>query len=347
MNKPSLAPKSKQRRFWSLFLLLSLLTLAVIYVSLTNGTFDLTVKEVFRTLLRIHPVEDYDLVIFEFRLPRIVLGALIGFGLGIAGAVLQGISRNTLADPGILGIHAAAGAFVVLFMFFTAGTMQAPAWLSVMSMPMFGFIGGLVAVVLLFLFARQHGEFHPQQLILVGIALASGFGAVTLYISLKMDPQNFEMATVWLAGSINNANWRQILSTLPWLIILTPIIWRKGAVLDLMQLHEVSVKGLGVATGRERQLLLLCCVGLVSACVSVSGSIGFVGLIAPHIARRLIGNTYRYIVPLCGMIGMLMVVLADFIGKTVFAPAQLPVGIVISIIGVPYFILLLFKARVK
>lgn len=213
-----------------------------------------------------------------------------------------------------------------------------------MSMPMFGFIGGLVSIVLLYLFARNQGEFHPQQLILVGIALASGFGAVTLYVSLKMDPENFEMATVWLAGSINNANWRQILSTLPWLVLLTPVIWRRAAVLDLLQLHEVSVKG-GRSRRQERQILLLCCVGLVSACVSVSGSIGFVGLIAPHIARRLIGNTYKYIVPLCGLIGMLMVILADFVGKTVFAPSQLPVGIVISIIGVPYFIFLLFRNR--
>ncbi|WP_054939943.1 FecCD family ABC transporter permease [Paenibacillus ihuae] len=347
MNKLYLSPKPKRRTFWKLFLLFCLLSLAGIYVSLTNGTFDLSPKDVLRTLLRIHPVEDYDLVIFDFRLPRIVLGALVGFGLGIAGAVLQGISRNSLADPGILGIHAAAGAFVVLFMFLTAGTMKAPAWLSVMSMPMFGFIGGLVAVVMLFIFARQHGEFHPQQLILVGIALASGFGAVTLYVSLKMDAQNFEAATVWLAGSVYNANWRQVLSTLPWLVILTPVIWRRAAVLDLMQLHEVSVKGVGVAVGRERQILLLCCVGLVSACVSVSGSIGFVGLIAPHIARRMIGNTYRYIVPLCGVIGLLMVIIADFIGKTVFAPAELPVGIVVSIIGVPYFIFLLFKTRVR
>lgn len=121
----------------------------------------------------------------------------------------------------------------------------------------------------------------------------------------------------------------------------------RGLCSDLLQLHEVSVKGVGVAVGRERQILLLCCVGLVSACVSVSGSIGFVGLIAPHIARRLIGNTYRYIVPLCGLIGMLMVIIGDFIGKTVFAPFQLPVGIVISIIGVPYFIFLLFRNRAR
>lgn len=345
MSKGIMKHRSKRLNFWLLLLITCVLTLCGIYISLTNGTFDISAKDVIRTLLRIDSNGDHDLVIFDFRLPRIVLGALVGFGLGIAGAVLQGITRNSLADPGIIGIHAAAGAFVVLFMFISAGTMETPGWFSILSMPMFGFLGGLVAVALLYMFARQHGEFNPQQLILVGIALASGFGAVTLYVSLKMDPQNFEAAAVWLAGSVYNATWEQVLSTLPWLIVLIPVIWSRAAVLDLMQLHEVSVKGVGVATGRERQLLLLCAVGLVSACVSVSGSIGFVGLIAPHIARRLIGNSYRYIIPLCGMIGMLMVVICDFIGKTVFAPAELAVGIVISIIGVPYFIYLLFKTR--
>lgn len=245
-------PKSKALTFWSLFLMITALAVIAMYISLTNGTFDISAGDVVRTLLRINPTADHDLVIFEFRLPRILLGALVGFGLGIAGAVLQGITRNSLADPGILGIHAAAGAFVVVFMFFTGGSIKAPGWISVLSMPMFGFIGGLVSIVLLYLFARNQGEFHPQQLILVGIALASGFGAVTLYVSLKMDPDNFETATVWLAGSVYNANWRQVLSTLPWLIILTPVIWRRAAVLNLLQLHEVSVTGVGVAVGRER-----------------------------------------------------------------------------------------------
>lgn len=347
MFRPGRVRTPQWLTFWTLFIVICSIALCGMYISLTNGTFDIPAIGVIRTLLRIHPVADYDLVIFEFRLPRILLGAFVGFGLGIAGAVLQGITRNSLADPGILGIHAAAGAFVVLFMFVSQGTMKAPGWLSVMTMPVLGLIGGLVAVVLLYIFARHEGEFHPQQLILVGIALGSGFGAVTLYVSLKMNPQDFEQATIWLAGSVYSANWKQVMSILPWLVILTPVIWRRSAILDLLQLHEMSVKGLGVATGRERQILLLCCVGLVSACVSVSGSIGFVGLIAPHIARRLMSNSYKYIVPLCGAIGMVMVVMADFIGKTIFAPAQLPVGIVISVIGVPYFIFLLFKTRTR
>ncbi len=316
-----------------------------IYVSLTNGTFDLSAADVIRTLLRIHPTKEYDLVIFDFRLPRILIGALVGFGLGIAGAVLQGITKNPLADPGILGIHAAAGASVVIGMFLFHGTFKGSSWMAVMTMPMFGWIGGIAAVVLLYMFARRHGEFDPERLILVGIALGSGFGALTIFISLKMNPQDFEMATVWLSGSIYSATWKHVVTTLPWIVILVPIIWRRAYILDIMQLGEISLKGVGVQPNKERQILLLCCVGLVSACVAVSGSIGFVGLIAPHIARRLVGIHYKYIVPACGLIGMLMVIIGDLIGKTIFAPAQLPVGIVISIIGVPYFLYLLYQAR--
>nr|WP_082063267.1 iron ABC transporter permease [Paenibacillus sp. IHBB 10380] len=315
------------------------------YVNITNGTFDISVMDVLRTIFRVQTVRDYDLVIFDFRLPRIVIGALVGFALGIAGAVLQGITRNELADPGILGIHSAAGMAIVLYMFFIQDMVKGASWLSIMTMPIFGWLGGMAAALLLLLFARHRGVLDPQRLILVGIALSSGFGAMTLYISLKMDPQDFEMATVWLAGSIYNATWIQILALLPWIIILIPIIWWRSHTLNLLHLDEASVSGLGLNKNRERMIFLLCCVGLVSACVSVSGSIGFVGLIAPHIARKLVGLRYKYIVPVCGAIGMLMVLVGDFIGKTIFSPAELPAGIVISIVGVPYFVYLLFKKK--
>ncbi len=332
-------------RFLSVFLSTIILSVVVMYVSVTNGTFDVSAMDTIRTLFRLQSVTDYDLVIFEFRLPRIIIGAIVGFALGITGAVLQGVTRNQLADPGILGINAAAGTAIVLCMFFIQGTMKGASLLSVMTMPLFGWLGGLGAAFLLLLFARYRGSLDPQRLILVGIALGSGFGAITLYVSLKMDPRDFEMATVWLTGSIYHATWTHIFAVLPWIVILVPIIWWRSHALNLLQLDEVTVTGIGVNKDRERLIFLLCCVGIVSACVSISGSIGFVGLIAPHIARRLVGIQYQYIIPACGAIGMLMVLVGDFIGKTIFAPAELPVGIVISIIGVPYFIYLLFKAR--
>ncbi|WP_110928200.1 FecCD family ABC transporter permease [Bacillus massiliglaciei] len=338
-------PKGDAKRFIQAAVILVAGILTMTYISLTNGIFDMTVSEVLRTLFRVNPMADYDLVIFDFRLPRLVIACLVGLGLGIAGAVIQGVTRNGLADPGILGINAGAGAAIVLFMFFFQGQITGTGWLSIMMMPLFGLAGGLLAALLIFVFSWKNGSLDTERLLLTGIALGSGFGALALYLSLKMKAADFEMATVWISGSIYNANWKYIIAMLPWILVLVPIIYRKAYMLDLFQLEEASMKSIGVKVGKEKSILLLSSIGLVSACVSVSGSIGFVGLMAPHIARRLVGIKHRYMIPICGLIGVLLVVLSDFIAKTVFAPAELPAGIVISLIGVPYFLYLLIKTR--
>ncbi|MBB3112568.1 iron complex transport system permease protein [Paenibacillus phyllosphaerae] len=338
-------PNRSKKRLWSVLIVTWFIIAAAVYISITNGTFDISVKDVVKTLLRIDPVPDHDLVIFEFRLPRIVIGAMVGFMLGIAGAVIQGITRNGLADTGMLGINAGAGTATVVFIFLFAGQVSELGWWSVLAMPLCGLAGGLLAVSLIFLFAKENGRLDPQRLILVGIAIASGFSSLTLYVSLKMNPQDFEMATVWLAGSVYSANWTFVAAMVPWLVILVPLVWSRAYILDVFQLEENSVRSIGVSVEREKRWLLVGCVGLVSACVAVAGSIGFVGLIAPHIARRLVGHAHMRIIPVCGFIGMAMVVVGDLIGKSIFAPAQLPVGIVIAIIGVPYFVYLLFKTR--
>lgn len=316
-----------------------------LYVSLTNGAFDISLADTMRTLLRIDPQPEHDLVILEFRLPRIVISALVGVGLGVAGAVVQGVTRNALADPGILGINAGAGAAIVFFMFLFQGSVGGAGWAATLMMPLFGLVGGLAAAALIYLLAWKDGRLDPQRLILVGIGIASGLGAITLYLSLKMRATDFEMAAVWLNGSIYNANWRFIVTMLPWLAVLIPVIWRKSYYLDLFQLEEDSVRSLGVASEKEKAMLLLSSIGIVSACVSVSGGIAFVGLMAPHIAKRLVGLQHKRIVPTCAMIGALLVVASDFIAKTVFAPVEIPVGIVISIIGVPYFLYLLYRGK--
>lgn len=328
--------------------ILLLLILGTSYLHLTNGVFDMSVMDVLKTLLRIEPNPKFDLVIFEFRLPRIVIAALVGVGLGMAGVVLQGITRNGLADPGILGINAGAGAAVVIFMFFfqlRVVTADISSWLSILMMPIFGFVGGTMAAALIFSFAMKNGHLDMQRLILTGIAINSGFGALSLFLSLKMNAQDYESAAVWMAGSIYNANWIFVVSMLPWLLLLGFYVYRKSYLLDYFQLEEDSITSLGIALEKEKMKLLLASVGLVSACVSVSGSIGFIGLMAPHIAKQLVGIQHRYVMPVSALIGACLLVLADFIGKTVFAPSELAVGIVVSIIGIPYFLYLLVKSK--
>ncbi|TCP69862.1 bacillibactin ABC transporter integral membrane protein [Baia soyae] len=333
--------KSTGPRYVKSLLILIPLFVTIFYISLTNGTFDLTINDVIHTLLRINPVPAHDLVLFDYRLPRIVVASLVGLGLGIAGAVIQGITKNGLADPGILGINAGAGAAIVLFLFFFHEQFGS---FSVLMQPLFGLIGGLVAAVIIYLLAWKNGRIDTQRLILTGIAISSGFGALAMYLSLKMKASDFEMATVWTTGSVYNANWQSILAMLPWFLLIIPI-YRKSYLLDLFQLEESSLKSLGVSIEKEKAILLLSSIGLVSACVSVSGGIGFIGLMGPHIAKQLVGLQHRYIMPICGVIGMILVVASDFIAKNLFSPAEISVGIIISIIGVPYFLYLLLKAR--
>lgn len=340
--------KEQFGRFLTMMLVFIGLTLVAFYFHITNGAFDMSVMDVVKTMLRIDPNEKYDLVIFQFRLPRIVIAALVGIGLGIAGTVIQGVTRNGLADPGILGINAGAGASIVIFMFFfqmSSNNLTDDSWSSILMMPIFGFVGGAVAAGLIYLFAWRNGVLDMQRLILTGIAISSGFGALSLYISLKMNASDYEMAAVWIAGSIYSANWTFVLSMLPWVVILGFVIYRKSHLLDYFQLEEASAKSLGIAVEKEKSILLLSSVGIVSACVSVSGGIGFIGLMAPHIAKRLVGINHRFVIPMSAMIGMFLLVFSDYIAKTVFEPSELPVGIVVSIIGIPYFLYLLVKSK--
>ncbi|WP_291567985.1 MULTISPECIES: FecCD family ABC transporter permease [unclassified Clostridium] len=334
------------KRYSTVIVVSIILILAAMYISISNGTYDISIKDLIDTIFRINPDPNNDLVIFEFRLPRVVIGALVGFGFGIAGTVIQGVTKNGLADPGILGINAGAGMAIVLFMFLFQGNINNTGWFSVFAMPLFGLMGGLTSAILIYLFAWKNGRLDTQRLILVGIAISSGLGAVSLFISLKMNPSDFEMATVWINGSIWNANWKYILSIIPWVVVLFPVILKKAFILDLFQLEENTVKSLGISTEREKAILLLSAIGIVSACVSVSGNIGFVGLLAPHISKSLVGIQHKRAIPVAGLIGMLLVIVSDFIGRTVFAPAELSVGIVISIVGIPYFVYLLLKAKV-
>lgn len=334
------------KRYSTVIVVSIILILAAMYISISNGTYDISIKDLIDTIFRINPDPNNDLVIFEFRLPRVVIGALVGFGFGIAGTVIQGVTKNGLADPGILGINAGAGMAIVLFMFLFQGNINNTGWFSVFAMPLFGLIGGLTSAILIYLFAWKNGRLDTQRLILVGIAISSGLGAVSLFISLKMNPSDFEMATVWINGSIWNANWKYILSIIPWVVVLFPIILKKAFILDLFQLEENTVKSLGISTEREKAILLLSAIGIVSACVSVSGNIGFVGLLAPHISKSLVGIQHKRAIPVAGLVGMLLVIVSDFIGRTVFDPAELSVGIVISVVGIPYFVYLLLKAKV-
>lgn len=332
--------KMKRKNFIILGTLVVLILITFV-ISMNTGVIKLTPLEVIRTLFGQGDAQQ-QLILFEFRLPRIVLAVLVGMGLAVSGAVLQGISRNALADPGILGINAGAGLAVMLFISFFPSTKAAPVYL----LPVLAFIGsGLTAIIIYTLSYKRHEGITPMRLILTGVAVAAGISSAMIVLTLRLTPENYQFVATWLAGSIWGSNWRFVLSLLPWLIVLLPFVYVKSRVLNILNLGEITAVGLGASIEKERRWLLAASVGLAGASVSVSGGIGFVGLVAPHLARQLVGAKHQFLLPTSALLGGLLVLLADTIGRSILEPSEIPTGIVVAVLGAPYFLYLL--ARLK
>lgn len=338
-----LDPVSKnQQKFKVLLVSTILLTVAMLLVSINAGQIKIPLADVAATLFG-QGTEQNEMTIFSFRLPRIVLAILVGMGIAVSGAILQGISQNPLADPGILGINSGAGFAVVLYMFFFRGSDFFSGDLSIFIMPLAALVGAFTAAFLIYSLSWKNGSVTPVRLLLVGIGINAAFGAGLIIFQMKMEPSNFMSAVIWLSGSIWGTNWTFVLTLLPWLLLLIPFALYKSRFLDVLRLSDQIAVGVGVPVERERRTLLFVAVALAGACVSVGGGITFLGLIAPHIARRLIGAKHSKIIPLAAVIGGLLLLSADTIGRIFMAPSEIPVGLVVSILGAPYFIYLLVK----
>lgn len=319
---------------------LVLLILLSIFISFNTGIFKLSPMEVLRTLWGTGE-EHHHLVLFEFRLPRIVIALLIGTGLAVSGLILQGITRNELADPGIIGIHAGAGLFVASWMMFLKSELSQPPFL----ISILAFMGGLFAAFLIYLFAWRKSGVSPMRLILVGIGFNLLFDAALLALQVKMDPNQFLYLEIWLAGSIWASNWNFVLILMPWILLLLPIAFYRSRRLNILLLGDSAARGLGIAVQRERLILLLLSVGLAASCVAVGGGIAFVGLVAPHLARRLVGERHEYIMPTASLMGSLLLVVSDLVARQVLAPNEIPTGLVVAVMGAPYFLYLLARTK--
>ena len=320
---------------------LGLLIIIVFMISMNTGFIKLTPLEVIRTLFGLGTDKQH-LILFEFRLPRIVISILVGMGLAVSGCVLQGISRNALADPGILGINAGAGLAVMLFISFFPSTTATPVFI----LPVLAFLGaGITAVIIYSLAYKRHEGISPMRLLLTGVAVAAGISSVMIVLTLRLDPENYQFVATWLAGSIWGSNWKFVLALLPWILVLIPFVFSKARVLNVLNLGDLTATGLGASIEKERRILLAAAVGLAGASVSVSGGIGFVGLIGPHLARQLVGSRHQYLIPAAALTGGLLVLVADTIGRWILQPSEIPAGIVVAVIGAPYFLFLLSRLK--
>ncbi|MFB9274459.1 FecCD family ABC transporter permease [Cohnella cellulosilytica] len=329
------------RRGMAVISLLFFLIVLFAAIGMNSGKMNLSPLEVWDVLLG-NGTEKQNLIVLTLRLPRIVLSILVGLGMGAAGVVMQSLLRNDMASPGTLGISSGSGLFVLVFVVYLA-PMGARSFVI---LPLLAFVGGLMAAALIFLLSYRRGrEVSPIGLILTGVALGSGYGALTTFLTLKLDDSQMNFMLRWSAGSLWGDNWSYIAILTPWVLVLFGYIFYKARMLNVLHLGNQTAEGLGLAVKPEFLGLSLAAVALSSGSVALGGSFFFVGLIAPHIAHKLVGPDHKMLVPAAGLTGGFIVVLADTITRAISFGGVMPTGIVITAISVPYFLYLLARAN--
>lgn len=333
--------KKKLRRNMTVMIVFIALIIVTFLISVNTGHIRLSPGEVFATFFG-NGTDQQKLILFEFRLPRIVIAVLVGAALAVSGTVLQGLSRNALADPGILGINSGAGLMVMLYVAFFPGASGG----SIFFLPVLAWFGAAITAAFIYILSYKRGEgISPTRLLLTGIAVAAGISAFTIVLTLILSPEDYQFVATWMAGSIWGSNWQFVLALLPFIAVLMPLVMYKASVLNILSMGDQLATGLGINVERERRWLLFIAVGLAGAAVSVSGGIGFVGLIAPHLVRSLIGPKHQFLLPTVAVVGGFLVLLADTIGRSIIQPSEVPAGIVVAVIGAPYFLYLLARSK--
>ena len=326
----------KQRIIIGISLLLILVT---IIIGMGMGYSSLSYNRLLPTLFGQGTFKE-EFVLFSVRLPRILITLLAGMALALSGAILQGITRNDLADPGIIGINSGAGvAIAIFFLFFP---IEAGSF--VYMIPLVAFGGALVTACSIYLFAyNKNTGLQPVNLVLIGVGFSMALSGAMIVLISSADRAKVDFIAKWLAGNIWGTDWPFIWALLPWLLLLIPFTLYKANRLNLLGLSEPMAIGVGVSIEKERIVLLLTAVALAASAVSVTGGITFIGLMAPHIAKALVGPRNQLYIPIAILLGGWLLLFADTIGRNIIEPSGIPAGIMVSLIGAPYFVYLLLK----
>jgi iron complex transport system permease protein len=324
---------------------LAVLTVALL-IGLLTGAADLAPGGVVRALLDrlpfvhldsgLSPVEQN--VLFELRLPRVLLGALVGGLLALAGAGYQGVFRNPLADPYLLGAGAGAGLGATLVI------VYAPADPTV-AVPLAAFAGAITGVAMAYTLGHTSGRAGGSAtLVLAGVAVASFLTAVQTFVQ-QSKVEELQRIYAWLLGGLATADWHTLAMIAPYSLVSTVVLLAHGRLLDVLSVGDDEAASLGLAATRVRLIVLAAASLATASAVAVSGLIGFVGIIVPHVVRRLAGGSYRVVLPLSLLGGAVFLVLADVVARTALAPAELPLGVVTAFVGAPFFIGVLRTTR--
>ncbi|WP_416148810.1 FecCD family ABC transporter permease [Salipaludibacillus sp. HK11] len=320
-----------------LLILLSVCLLLALIIGPSLGNKLLSPLEVVRTIAGISAGGN-EFIVMNSRLPRTLVSILTGAALGLSGLILQGVIRNPLAAPDIIGVTGGASLAAVGFITYLSGTI------SISFLPIAAVSGGIIVSVFIYLMSWKNGV-TPIRLILIGIGVSALMSAGTTFMLVLSPSSSAGQAYLWLTGSVYGASWENVYTIAMVIIVITPFVLLFSRSLNAQQFGDGVASGLGVKVEFHRMALLLFSVILAGVAVSVAGAIGFVGLIAPHIARALIGRQFASLILASTLVGGLLVFFADLIARTVFYPIDIPAGVFTAGIGAPFFLYLLFKNR--
>ena len=292
------------------------------------------------SLLQANLTPQEQAVLNSIRLPRVLLAVIVGAALAVSGAALQGLFRNPLADPGLIGISSGA-ALAVALMIVIIGPL--PGILGLYGLSIAAFMGGLLTSIVIFRFAGLTGASSVTYILLAGIAINALASAGTGFLAYLSDDQELRSLTFWTMGSLGGTLWPGVLICASLVIPATFVLYRNAQRLNILLLGESEARHLGVDSERLKRNIIICTAISVGAAVAVSGIIGFVGLVIPHLIRLTLGPDHRLLIPASALLGAIILIIADTVSRTLLAPAEIPVGIFTSLIGGPFFLWLLIK----
>ncbi|ADZ84905.1 FecCD family ABC transporter permease [Cellulosilyticum lentocellum] len=320
----------------------SLLLLVAILIAMSWGSYTISFPNILQTLIG-NGNKLQSMTIWDIRLPRIFVALVVALCLSTSGCVLQGVTRNELAEPGIIGINAGAGLAVVLLINYGGTNYYSQIGdLSLFLMPFVAIIGALLSAMIIYRLSYKRG-ISPTRLILVGIGVNAGINAIITLYQLNMSKGDYNQVLTWISGSLWGSSWKFFYVIAPLAIIFLGLVFWKAKTLDVLDLGDEIATGLGVKVEKERRILMFYGVALAAIATAVAGNITFLGLLGPHIAKKIVGPVHRRQIPLAAMISCIIILIADTFSRNIFSPIEIPAGITIAIVGVPYFVYLMMR----
>ncbi|MDO5516652.1 MAG: iron ABC transporter permease [Clostridium sp.] len=334
----------KKNKFTLVLIILSALLIVSFGVTLCWGTYEISPMEVINTLLG-NGTKLQNTAVLTIRLPRLLVGAFVGVALSTAGAILQTITKNDLADTGIIGINAGAAVAAVLFITYSTGNYYSElGQLSIFVLPFMAIAGAGITSFIIYMMSSRNG-IKPKRLLLIGIGLNAGLNAFITFFTFRGGVGDYNRVLVWTSGSLWGSGMAYARVIIPIVTVLFILVLLNNKKLDVLNLSDELALSLGLNLEKERKKFLSLAVVLAGTATAFAGNIGFLGLISPHIAKKLVGPYHKKFITVSAMISVIIILLADAVSRNLFSPIEIPVGITVSIFGVPYFIYLMMREK--